>query len=858
MSNKNENQLRYERQKDEYAKYLMSVSQQVDNQSSITQILNHYGVQINRNRQCLCPFHQDTKPSMAIEKNDKYVHCFVDDKTWYAVNFIKDYEAHYGAGELGFYERIKKAIDIQGLNIEVLSFRDYFKLGNKAISQQDAKETQLRNLMKDAADLAKYSLTIEDYFAKRGRDYLSSRKLSQKTIDNFGIGIEFNNRIPKILTNERGYNVQQLVDAGLMKIYDNGETSNVFQQRVLVPICNEFGRPVGFGGRVLDDRKPKYLNTSETEIFHKSDILFNYHQAKTFARNNEIILVEGYFDVISAYEMGIRNAVALMGVALSDRHIEMIKDLNCEVSLCLDNDTAGKNAMNKILPQLLSEGFTVNVYDTSVLGNLKDFGDFNEQGKTKEEIFSTKITGFEFLMKHYYFENQPVNVENVAKVFKQLQTDGLINNSIDELKYKEYVSSNSSITKDEIDTIIHPKEVSNRLEKAMQLRFVKAVKKEVLNIAAKTNNLTLIDFIQNNKLTDNDIFIGMNNEKYCSNDGLHLDVKKYVSDYIMNLKEYKDMENDLPKKFEKLLNNVWTYDELKNPIRVWLTNEQKSIVLDQYLKSFPEEEARKEFEDYPELYTKLFIANDESDYDKISKPMSSVLRERWKLEQFNLGYMALVPYNDCFPANLTLEDKKRISSEYITLTKDKNGNSVYYFKSLVVFNNTNEDGKIVLTEENFIEPKIEKSEEQEKIEHIPEKVFTRQKEFTNTEINKSLSKPKQSSKDISRQNRTSIAIVIPLVKNEYLKTSRGIYIVNPDNKKTAIFLENNHFKFNDNTIEFDVNHQNTISLYELSNESDLRQRNFAQRLDKNEFLKEYKNMYYNKQKNEVMNEERSV
>ncbi len=847
----------YEQQKKEYGEYLMSKSQEVDSQSSITNILNHYGIQINRNGQCLCPFHQDSKPSMAVERNDKYVHCFVDNKTWYAVNFIKDYEAQYGRGELGFYDRIKMAIDIQGLNIELLSFRDYFNMGAKVLSRQDAKETQHRNIMQDAVDLAKYSLTIEDRFAERGKEYLASRKISQKTIENFNIGIEFNNRIPQILTNERGYTTQQLVDVGLLKVYDNGEVRNVFQQRVLVPICNEFGRPVGFGGRVLDDRKPKYLNTSETEIFHKSDILFNYHQAKTFARNNEIILVEGYFDVISTYEMGMRNVVALMGVALSDRHIEMIKDLNCEVSLCLDNDTAGRNAMIKIIPQLLNNGLTVNVYDTSVLGNLKDFGDFNEQGKTKEEIIETKITGFQFLLKHYYFENRPVDVENVSKVFKELQKDGLINNSVDELKYKEYVAENSSITKEEVEDIIHPKEVSNRLEKAMQIRFIRAVKREVLNIATKDNNLTLIDFIQNDKLTDNDVLVGMNDEKYCSNDGRHLDLKRFTTDYVMNLKEYKEMENDLPKKFEKMLNNVWTYDELKNPIRVWLTNEQKSIVLDQYVNSFPEEEARKEFEDYPELYTKLFIANDENDYELIAKPMSSVLRERWKLEQFHLGRMALVPYNACFPSNLTLEDKKRISNEYITLTKDKDGNPVYYFKSLVVFNNSNEKGKIIFTEQNFIEPKVEETKEPEKIEPIPEKVFSRQ--TTQKEENKQKSNVIDyfTSKGQRQRNQQSIAIVIPLVKNEYLKTAKGIYIVNPANKQTAIFLENGHFKFNDDTIEFDINHQNSISLYNLEEAANLQTRSFGKRLEKNQFLQDYRNMYYNKQQKEMV-QERSV
>ena len=108
----------------------------------------------------------------------------------------------------------------------------------------------------------------------------------------------------RYLTNEKRCSTEQLIDDGLLKIDTNtGEVKNTFRNRVLVPICDEYGRVVGFGGRVLDDRKPKYLNTSENEIFHKSKILFNYHQAKTFAKNNELVIVEGYFDVISSYSV---------------------------------------------------------------------------------------------------------------------------------------------------------------------------------------------------------------------------------------------------------------------------------------------------------------------------------------------------------------------------------------------------------------------------------------------------------------------------------------------------------------------------------------------------------------------------
>ena len=818
MASQETRQMEYEHKKREYSDYLRSKAQEVDQQSSITQVLNYYGISFNNSRQCLCPFHQDSKPSMSAERNDKYVHCFVDNQTWYTINFIKDYEAKNNGRTLGLYDRIQKAIDIQGLNIELLSFREYFSLGEKKISREEARSTRLKNIMQDAANAAKSSLLSNDTFAIQSRKYLKSRKLSEATIRNFNIGVEYNNRMIRYLTNEKRYATEQLVDDGLLKLDVNtGEVRNTFRNRVLVPICDEYGRVVGFGGRVLDDRKPKYLNTSENEIFHKSDILFNYHQAKTFAKNNELVIVEGYFDVISAYEMGMKNVTALMGVALSEQHIELIKKLNCDVVICLDNpsiDKAGKNAMVKIVPQLLEQGINVSVYDTGRLGTkLKDFGDFNENGKTKEDVFATKITGFEFLMKYHYFDGKDLSVENVANNYKRIKQDGLIKNSLDELKYKEYVLANSSIAREDYENIIHPQEFK------------------------------LVNFIQKGNLADADILEGMNNEKYCSEDGRNLDLGAFINEYVINLESYKknliQEKNSLLNKFKEMLNNVWTYDELKTPIRVYLTESQKEQVLKQYEQSFPEKEARKEFEDYPELYTKLFIANEKDDYDRVAKPMSSVLRERWKMEQFNLGYMALVPYNDCFSDSITTEEKKKISPEYIALTKVKDiesknyGKPVYYFKSLVVFNNYNGAEKITLTKENFIEPPNIKQEKNKQVEKT-------------TVIEKNTKQPQ------------SISINIPLVKNEFLKTGKGIYILTPNDKQQAIFLENGHFKFGEDTIEYNVNHKNSISLYKLSIAGDFQTREFAKRLERNEFLKTYRGMYYNKQTTELTNEERSA
>ena len=125
-----------------------------------------------------------------------------------------------------------------------------------------------------------------------------------------------------------------------------------------------------------ENPKMKYKNTKVTEIFKKSEILFNYNQANHYAKSNkELIILEGYFDVISAWEMGLKNSVALMGVELTEEHMQMLEELKkdeIEITLCLDNDAAGRKAMNKIIPELLKRNFEVNVIDTKHLNKGKD------------------------------------------------------------------------------------------------------------------------------------------------------------------------------------------------------------------------------------------------------------------------------------------------------------------------------------------------------------------------------------------------------------------------------------------------------------------------------------------------------
>ena len=423
----------------------------------LKEYLEYQGIDTRRNFKCINPNHQDNTPSMSYnEKNVQrpYVHCFSCNSTYDIFDVIGIFNNVYEFKD-------KEKIAYEFFNI-LIDDEQPVKL-----TEEEKRTEKLKNLMKEAVKITKASFLDNTEFVNKAKSYLAKRKISQKAIDEFNIGIEYQNKLPNTLIGKLYYKKEYLLTTGLMrKSSHSGKDIDTFFNRLLVPIYDRYGNPVGFGGRVLDDSKPKYLNSNENEIFHKSEILFNYHKAKNEARNNEIVIVEGYFDVISAWEMGMKNVVAVMSANVTEQQIEMIKELNCEVILSLDNDSAGNIAMLRVIPELLKNNLIVSVYDTSVLGNnLKDFGDFLTNGKTQEDIKKTKITGYEFLLKHKYFKDKQINVNNILLVYNLLKKDNLMLNSVNELEFKEYIAKNSAFSKEEIQNIIEPREVEEILSK---------------------------------------------------------------------------------------------------------------------------------------------------------------------------------------------------------------------------------------------------------------------------------------------------------------------------------------------------------------------------------------------------------
>lgn len=267
----------------------MSVYDEILSNSSIVNILEYYGLKVNRNK-CTCPFHSDTHPSMMVNINKGIAKCFACGSGGNAISFIQKYETEINHNAISTSQAMQKAIDIQHLNIVIP------QNNNMPLTEEQKKQKTLSNILKDAITICENNLKTKNIDGERTLDYLKGRNLSEQIINNFHIG--FNPTYDNITNNLLSkYNVKDLIEVGITRESKN-DYIDIFSHRIMIPIFDQYGNPVGFGARVLGDAKPKYINTMATPLFNKSELLFNYHKAKSFARDYEMIVVEGYMDVI--------------------------------------------------------------------------------------------------------------------------------------------------------------------------------------------------------------------------------------------------------------------------------------------------------------------------------------------------------------------------------------------------------------------------------------------------------------------------------------------------------------------------------------------------------------------------------
>ena len=784
----------------------MSAYDEILSSSNIVNILEYYGLKVNRNK-CTCPFHNDTHPSMMVNTSKGIAKCFACGSGGNVVSFIQKYETEINHNAISTVEAMQKAIDIQHLNI-VLSQNN-----NIPLTEEQKKQKTLSNILKDAIIICENNLKNQNIDGEKTLDYLKSRNLSEQIINNFHIGFNptYNNITNNLLSK---YNMKDLIEVGITKESKN-DYIDIFSHRIMIPIFDQYGNPVGFGARVLGDAKPKYINTMATPLFNKSELLFNYHKAKSFARDYEMIVVEGYMDVISSNAMGFANTVGIMGTALTKEQIELLKKLKCEITLSLDNDDAGKNAMIRVIPELLNEGLEVNVLDISKLeGKYKDFGDLQVANIKKEDVYKTKISAFIFLLENQYLQNKELNVDNIYTIYKKMQRDGLIKNTKDILRFKEYVTNKTNFKLKEVEDIIMPKEVKqeSRVERYKGLFFYYYIMDHLKKYAINHQDRILQKYLEANSISQEVIEETLNNENYLKDGENTIDISRYVNEYIYTSDDYIKFKNDKIFILENLLNNVKSFDQEGKVVNIKLSVEQKDIVLKQYAESF-ETSIKEYIENNPDEFEDLFIANNTSQFEKLfPKTYVETLKEQAVSRFKNENVMEAVRYGLAYPDNM----KSAMTRQFVNNDK---------YKTLLVFNNNK--NILGLTPENIIK------ETKEELERKPEKV---QDDIQKTEVE-------------TAKNNKDMSIFIKLSGKEK-ESYKGIYL--PIDSGTQVFIPKQLYRIDDGRLQILNSQSKSANMSEYAVDENTRTKKFMNRLTLDNFYHKYFNLYEISMEKEVI------
>ena len=364
----------------------------------------------------VCPFHDDSNPSMCVSREKQIYTCFSCHATGNVYTFLMNYE------HIDFREALKYLGDKVGVNVSSIN-----------IKKKSTKFDRLYEAYNFAVKY--YQNNLSSTKGKLARSYLSNRGINDEAIKEFEIGLSLESRddLTKLLVSKK-YELSTLNRIGL-----SSDDHDIYDDRIMFPLYDVSGQVVGFSGRIYKDNgQNKYLNTKETEIFKKGEMLYHYHVAREECRlKKSVIVMEGFMDVIRASTVGIKNTVALMGTALTNNQFNLIKRLSNNIILCLDGDGPGVHAMLSIGEHLLDEGVEVKVVvlpndddpDSFILKNGKErfiglvenalnFSDFKMQQLRKNVDFRSdeeKANYINTVLKETTKINDTIRIEIVLK-----------------------------------------------------------------------------------------------------------------------------------------------------------------------------------------------------------------------------------------------------------------------------------------------------------------------------------------------------------------------------------------------------------------------------------------------------------
>lgn len=363
--------------------YPEELVEEVRQRNEIIEVISSY-IKLQKrgnNHMGLCPFHNEKSPSFSVNQARQMYHCFGCGVGGNVFTFIMEYE------NFTFLEAMKYLADRAGVNLPKQEYSE------EAKKQADFR-SKLFEMNKKAAKYFYYQLKTEQ--GKQAYEYLIERGLTKETIQKFGLGYsnKYSNDLYQYLKKE-GYSDEILRQSGLISMEESKGAYDKFWNRVMFPIMDVNHKVIGFGGRVMGDGKPKYLNSPETKIFDKSRNLYGLNVAR-LSRKRYILLCEGYMDVIALHQAGFSNAVASLGTAFTGLQANILKRYVEEVLLTYDSDEAGTQAILRAIPILKEAGLSAKVIQ---MNPYKDPDEFIKAEGAEE--FEKRI---EKAQNSFYFE----------------------------------------------------------------------------------------------------------------------------------------------------------------------------------------------------------------------------------------------------------------------------------------------------------------------------------------------------------------------------------------------------------------------------------------------------------------------
>ena len=448
--------------------------------------------QKGRNYVAVCPFHNDSNPSLTVSQEKQIYKCFSCNASGNVFTFVQEYE------KIGFLEAVRKVCELTNQRVE--GFEKVIKK-NKVPKEKQV----LYNLLNDLGNF--YSYNLKNSSNKEAYEYIKNRGLEDKYLDEYRVGYApYESEKTIKFLKAKGYSNDDILNSGV-GIEANGTIYDRYNGRLVFPLFDTYNRIIGFSARKLPSSKDeaKYVNTTETPLFHKSNVLYNYYQAEKISRKIGFCYVlEGFMDVLALVRSGIPNAIAIMGTALTNEHIEMLKKLNCEIRLCFDNDRAGQEATLKNLALLKKTQLKVRV--VNALNQNKDPDEIlKTQGEEElKKFLNNLISPCEFNI-NFYSKFYNLNNYEDQKVFLEKSLRSIIDYKVDNFdayylldKIQSKTLFNKSFIENEYERL---KTNFNNRNNAVQNVTIKQ-QKRIIDKYEEAEKRLIIYMLNDNKIID--------------------------------------------------------------------------------------------------------------------------------------------------------------------------------------------------------------------------------------------------------------------------------------------------------------------------------------------------------------------